>query len=257
MHWKNALLSSVIGFFFLVIIMLIVSGRLTHSKSTIVPIKKNPSPYDQPIVVQRFRCLMNMWTQISSDPDFKKLAGNLMRVNSNIKPQDSNRGNKGIYQAFIELDQYVRQHVPREIRITLIYTDGILFYDSVVPMDKIYFMDGRYPKPVSLYTLGSPLKDHNTLPEVSNSLAVNHKGGMSICGMKLNDKVYRELLDGGFGFYERMSSSLNQPFAYVAKFMHLDNPDYDERGFVDGCTLRLGINIQHDEKQITMEPGRF
>lgn len=219
------------------------------------------SPYEKPIVVRRFRFLMCKWKEIAKDETFRRLAGNLMIINSSIPPQESNKGSVALYEAFRQLDDYVKTNMMRRIqhvRVTLIYTDGILFYDTVVPMSKIYFMDGNLPKPVSLYTLGSPLKDHNTLPEVTNSVVVTDSHDIRLSGMRLGNDVYRQLLRNGFGFYERMSSSLNRPFAYVAKFLPINdkhnNKLFAEHGFVDGFTLRVGMDILREQPT---EYGRF
>lgn len=242
---------------FLVLLWFMVKDR-SQKRTEEEEDEKEDSPYESPLVTQRFNYLMCRWKKVAKDPVFRRLAAKLMLTNSSIPPKESNKGSVALYNAFNELDHYVKTKMmvhTQNVRVTLIYTDGILFYDTVVPMTQIYFMDGKLPKPVSLYTLGSPLKDHNTLPEVTNSVIVTDSDDVRLSGMRIKNDVYRKLLRQGFGFYERMSSSLNRPFAYVAKFLPVDNhePEFKAHGFVDGFTLRIGMDILQEPA----EYGRF
>ena len=63
-------------------------------------------------------------------------------------------------------------------------------------------------------------------------------------GVKSIDQVYQNLIMNGFGFYERMSSSLDKPFTYVAKFLPLPFSKKNN-SYSDGCTLRVGMPIAH------------
>lgn len=197
--------------------------------------------------IGRYKRLMRIWKQFENDKEFCQLSHKLMDTNSNIK--DQQQGNIGLEKAYNTLDNYLRMHTDFPyVRVTLIYTDGIVFYDSVLSMDRVYFIDkmNHLPIPVSMYTLGSPLKNHNVLPEVANSLVMND--ATATCLSQLHP-VYRELFQKGFGFYERMSSSLDKPYCYVSRFLPLPHPF--SKNFKDGCTLRIGIEIRNGDDSTT------
>ena len=213
---------------------------------TFILIKKRnvkKSPYDNKLVVNRFKNLYEVWHQVASDPMFLILAKHLMNVNNNI--YDTSVGSKELLDSFNQLDKYVKDNLnfTHNVRITIIYTDGIVYYDSVIPISMVYFIKNGLPKPVNMYTLGSPLKDHNAVPEVANSI-VSGDGRCfytNLSGMRLTDPFYNKMISENFGFYERISSSLNEPYSYVARFLQTDIDK--TTGFVNGFTLRIGIPI--------------
>lgn len=202
--------------------------------------------YSHPDVIERFSKLQKFWYQISKDKKLLSIAKKLMQVNSDLGAK-STKGSQLLYDVFSKLDQYVKKNVPKTIRVTFIYTDGIVFYDSAIPMHKIYFFNNGLPQPVSMFTLGSPLKDHNTLPEVVNSIVVSYADPKNISGKRISNPFYTSLLYDGFGFYERRSSSLGIPYTYLARFIPLSD---QSSSFVDGCTLRVSTPVPLDNKPI-------
>lgn len=222
-----------------VVIVLLLVYFLVIRKRSRAAIHQAGGALDDPVVVKRFATLRDQWNFISNDPQFRALADTLMTVNSSA--QNPLSGSLSILNAYNALDQYCKRLT--SFRVTLIYTDGIVYYDSSLPIDRVYFMDNGLPKQVSMNTLGSPLKDHNTVPEVTNSVIFypTKPGDTGLMGMSLSDPVYSALIAEGFGFVERQSSSLNIPFSYVAKFMAISvDPDTH---FMHGCTLRLSVPI--------------
>jgi hypothetical protein len=121
------------------------------------------------------------------------------------------------------------------------YNDGIVFYDSVLKVNEVFFMKEGLPRPVNLYTLGSPLKDHNMLPEVANSVVLTDCSDNRISGMELTDPFYRKIVNEGYGFVERISSTFNKPFTYMAR--HLNLGVDASTGFVNTITVRIGMPI--------------
>lgn len=200
------------------------------------------SPMDAPATVSRFKRLRNQWLVLEADASFKLMAKTLMEMNDSALNMS---GNSAILNAFTRLDQFLKASaplLPPNLRVTLIYTDGIVFYDSVLPINRIYFMDDSLPKPVNLYTLGSPLKDYNTLPENMNSLMIHHPHEPAyFLGGCLKDPIYRQLGEEGFGFFERNSSSLNTPYTYLSRFLLFDTDP--STSFMNGCTLRISMPV--------------
>jgi hypothetical protein len=127
------------------------------------------------------------------------------------------------------------------VRITVMYNDGIVIYDSSLKMGNVFFMKDGLPRPVNLYTLGSPLKDHNMLPEVANSIIITDNSDNRMSGMLLTDPFYRKLMNEGYGFVERISSTYNKPYTYMAHILHLNTDP--ATGFVNTVTVRIGMPI--------------
>lgn len=200
---------------------------------------------NDPSIVQRFGFLRNEWYKLSNDQDFLSLIETLMMLNSNSPP---GVGSRPILQMFQTIDEYCNKKFNDKIRVTLIYKDGIVFYDSVLPIERVFYMKDNLPAPVSMATLGSPLKDHNVVPEVTNSIIVHQLDDLnnSLEGMKLTDKLYPTLIKEGFGFCERVSSSLNTPYSYVARFV-VTSVDPTTK-FINGCTLRVSKPISSSEE---------
>lgn len=228
---------TILGLFILSVAKTIRSGI----KST-----RTPSPLDNKLVVGRFKQSYNIWNNVASDPMLIVLVKTLMGINSNsaIRNGYSDIGSKEIYTAYDNLDRYVKQNMlsSKNVRLTFMYNDGIVFYDSSLKISDVFFMKDGLPRPVSLYTLGSPLKDHNVLPEVVNSLVVVDSSDNRLSGMLLTDPFYRKLVNEGYGFVERISSTFNKPFSYVAHVLQLGVDP--ATGFVDTATLRVGIPIE-------------
>lgn len=222
-----------------IIIVLLLVYFLIIRKKSMDNEQKTDGAFDDPVVVKRFATLRDQWNFISNDPQFRALADTLMTVNSNALNPLS--GNLSILNAYNDLDQYCKRLTA--FRVTLIYTDGIVYYDSSLPIDRVYFMDSGLPKQVSMNTLGSPLKDHNTVPEVTNSIIFypTKPDDTGLMGLSLANPIYTTLITEGFGFVERRSSSLNVPYSYVAKFMMI-SVDPNTR-FMHGCTLRVSAPI--------------
>jgi hypothetical protein len=232
------------GSVFVVILGLFVSS-LAKSTKFASKYKQSPSPYDHKLVVGRFKRAYNVWNIISSDPMFIVLTKTLMEINSkNAANGFIDKGSKEIYTSFNNLDRYVKENLkfPENTRITIMYNDGIVFYDSVLKVNDVFFMKDGLPRPVNLYTLGSPLKDHNMLPEVANSVIVTDSSDNSISGMMLTDPFYRKLVNEGYGFVERISSTFNKPYTYLAHVMQMDVDP--ATGFVDTITMRVGFPIE-------------
>lgn len=189
-----------------------------------------------PDVIHRFETLVKLWQNIANDEQFCIFAHHLMDTNANI--QNANIGDLQLALVYKKLHHYINSK-NKKLRITLIYTDGIVFYDSLLPMNKVYYMVNGLPRQVSMATTGSPLKNHNTLPEITNSIILNDASNACLDGLA---PIYSYMLKNGFGFYERMSSSIDKPFTYVAKFLTLPYPK-NGSSYTDGCTLRIGVLI--------------
>lgn len=242
--------STIILIIVFIIIVAVIFFLLMKENKKIKSKGKSVVKFDEPRVIQRFSKLRKGWYAIKADNTFLTFAKNLMDINS--MNGDSKEGVYEIYSAYLAIDQYFKtklQILPN-VRVTLIYSDGIVFYDSAVDISRIYFMDKNgLPKPVSLSTLGSPLKDHNTVPEVmmsiSNVYYPDAPAPFIYLGLDITHPFYDILFKEGFGFFERKSSSLNVPYSYVARFMpFLPDP---ATGFTDGFTLRISIPIQEEK----------
>jgi len=198
-----------------------------------------PSPMDDPLIIARIKKNRDHWYKISKDPDFIALVETIMTINSN---SSTGVGSRPLLLAFKNLDNYCNTNCP-DIRVTLIYKDGIVFYDNVLSMDDIFYMKDGLPIPVNMATLGSPLKSHNTVPEMTNSIIVHQLDELdnSMDGMRLIDPIYPMLIREGFGFSERVSSSLGIPYSYVARSM-ITSIDPTTK-FINGCTLRVSTPI--------------
>jgi len=228
------------GFLFVALIVALIVYLVPQPKKSKIVSSQG---YNDARVVRRFRNLMDAWNKVAADPTFLSLAKQLMDTNS--RHRDPNTGVKDIYVDYMMIDQYFKsqfQIVP-DFRVTLIYTDGIVFYDSAMDISQVYFMINGLPKPVNLSTLGSPLKDHNVLPEVLNSLSVNTLvvSKYDYMGFPLKDPLYATMIDKGFGFVERMSSSMDVPYSYVARTVAVG---VDGRtGYTNGLTLRVSMPV--------------
>lgn len=233
----------IVAFLILAVIRYFLKKKGRDQPPSTRPQKKTSSDgsslMNDPSIVKRFELLRNEWYTLSNDQDFLSMIETLMMINSNSSPDV---GSRPILQAFKMLDEYCNKKF-NTIRVTLIYKDGIVFYDSALPIDKIFFIKDNLPLPVSMATLGSPLKDHNTVPEVTNSIIVHQLDDMnnSLEGMKLINPLYSKLIQEGFGFTERVSSSLNTPYSYVARFV-VTSVDPATK-FINGCTLRVSKPI--------------
>lgn len=211
--------------------------------------KNPPSPFDNKLVVGRYKRAHNIWNTFANDPMFVVMARTLMDINTNsavsaINGLDGNEGNKQIQEAYTNLGRYINENLkfPENVRVTMMYTDGIVFFDSDLQVNDVYFMKNGLPRPVNLYTLGSPLKDHNMLPEVANSLVITDSSDNSLTGYELNDPFYRKIVNDGFGFSERISSSSDRPFTYIAHVIVLEI--VPTTGFVKTMTLRIGLPVE-------------
>jgi hypothetical protein len=232
----------IVGIVIVVIIFIVVLYRTSSEKKNSTPSSSAISALDHPGSVQRFRALRQMWEMASKDTTFLLLTKTLMNINSSA--MNSKDGNKDIHMAYKNLDNYVKHKMKlRGGRMTLIYVDGIVFYDSALNLSRTYFMQNGLPRPVSIYTLGSPLKDHNTLPENFNSLMVHPQKmeNMMVMGMPVTDALYKELFSQGYGFIERMSSSLAIPCTYLSRFLTFNIDPITS--FPDGCTLSVSMPI--------------
>lgn len=229
-------------------ILLIVIGFLIATlinSNNMLEKKLPPSPFDNKLVVGRFKRAYNIWNTIAADPMFVVLTKTLMGINSSSAVNGFiEKGSKDIYDAFNNLDRYVKENLkfPENVRITVMYNDGIVFYDSVLKLNDVFFMKDGLPRPVNLYTLGSPLKDHNMLPEVANSIAITDCSDNRLSGMTLTDPFYRKMVNEGYGFIERISSTFNKPFTYMAHVLQLGVDP--ATGFIDTITLRIGLPIE-------------
>lgn len=200
------------------------------------------SQLDTSSSVARFKNLRIMWTVISQDRSFLILAKTLMDINSSAL--DSKSGNQDIFIAYKNLDHYVKTKMNlRGGRIKLIYLDGIVYYDSSLDLAKTYFMANGLPIPATMNTLGSPLKDHNTLPENFNSLMVHpsQPENMVLMGMSVSDPLYKELFQQGFGFIERISSNMAIPYTYLSHYLLFSIDPLTS--FPHGCTLSVSMPI--------------
>lgn len=232
----------ILGIVVLVIVFIVVLYKTSSSEKKNTSVASATSALDHPASIQRFRALRQIWEMASKDTTFLLLTKTLMNINSSA--MNSKEGNKDIHMAYKNLDNYVKHKMNlRGGRMTLIYVDGIVFYDSALDLSKTYFMQNGLPRPVSIYTLGSPLKDHNTLPENFNSLMVHPQNmeNMVIMGMPVTNALYKELFSQGYGFIERMSSSLAIPCTYLSRFLtfNIDPITF----FPDGCTLSVSMPI--------------
>lgn len=230
-------------------ILMIVIGLLIasfmNSSNDVMNKKLSSSPFDNKLVVGRFKRAYNIWNTIAADPMFVVLTKTLMGINSASAVNGFvEKGSKDIYDAFNNLDRYVKENLkfPENLRITVMYNDGIVFYDSVLKINEVFFMKEGLPRPVNLYTLGSPLKDHNMLPEVANSLIITDKSDNSLSGMTLTDPFYRKMVNEGYGFIERISSTFNRPYTYMAHVLQLGVDP--ATGFIDTITVRIGFPIE-------------
>ena len=202
------------------------------------------TPMDEKGIVQRFSTLRDLWYLVASDRSFVQFANNLGDVNA--EALFSNVGSVEILKAYNELDNYIRgMGLDKDTRITLIYPDGIVFYDSALPIGRIFFMQNGLPKPVSMATLGSPLKNHNVVPEMTNAVTVHSiKNPLYLLGYPLTNPLYQDLVKEGFGFFERISSSLNVPYSYMAKFLPIPSGNGPTTFFLDGIFLRISLPIE-------------
>lgn len=233
------------GTIFFVIFGLFVAS-LSKTIQSASKSRQTPSPLDNNLVVGRFKRSYNIWNTVADDPMFIVLTKTLMDINSKyaIDSGYSDKGSKEIYTAYNNLDRYVKENLkfPENMRITLMYNDGIVVYDSDLKITDVFFMKDGLPRPVNLYTLGSPLKDHNMLPEVANSLIITDSSDNRLSGMLLTDTFYRKIVNEGYGFIERVSSTFNKPYNFMA---HSINLGVDPAtGFVDTATLRIGVPIE-------------
>lgn len=234
------------GSIMVIILGFFIASLYTRFKSATKQ-KQPPSPYDNKLVVGRMKRAYNIWNTIAADPMFVVLVKTLMEINSS-KAVDADgyaeKGSKEIHEAFNNINRYVKENLkfPENVRITVMYNDGIVFYDSTLLINDVFFIKDGLPRPVNLYTLGSPLKDHNMLPEVANSIIVTDSSDNSLSGMVLNDNFYRKIVNEGYGFAERISSTFNKPYTYMA---HILNLGVDPAtGFVNTITVRIGMPVE-------------
>lgn len=231
------------GAIFIIILGLFVAS-LTKTQNMFSKTKTPPSSYDNKLVVGRFKRIYNVWNTVASDPMFVMLTKTLMEINSASAVNGvSENGSKEIYDAYTNLDRFVKENMkfPDNVRITIMYNDGIVFFDSVLKISDVFFLKDGLPRPVNLYTLGSPLKDHNVLPEVANSVIITDCSDNRLSGMTLTDPFYRKMVNEGYGFVERISSTFNKPYTYIA---HILNLGVDPTtSFVNTVTVRIGMPI--------------
>lgn len=233
----GVILISIVGLF-----MFSMTGSFSNKPSST---KMPPSPFDNKLVVGRFKRAYNIWNTIASDPMFVVLTKTLMEINSASAVNGFvDKGSKDIFDAFQNLDRYVKENLkfPENTRITVMYNDGIVFYDSILKVNDVYFMKDGLPRPVNLYTLGSPLKDHNMLPEVANSIIITDCSDNRLSGMIMTDPFYRKIVNEGYGFIERISSTFNKPYTYLAHVLHLGIDP--ATGFINTITVRIGLPIE-------------
>lgn len=238
------LIWAIYGSIFVVILAFFIMS-LTNAIKSANKSKEPPSPLDNKLVVGRFKRAYNIWNTVASDPMFVVLSKTLMEINSSSAVNGFvEKGSKDIYDAFNNLDRYVKENLkfPENTRITIMYNDGIVFYDSVLKVNEVFFMKEGLPRPVNLYTLGSPLKDHNMLPEVANCVIITDSSDNSLSGMMLTDPFYRKLVNEGYGFVERISSTFNKPFTYLAHVLQLGVDP--ATAFVNTITVRIGLPIE-------------
>lgn len=241
---KPNLILMIYGVIFVVVLVLFVTSLIKNVRS-VVKRKEPPSPLDNKLVVGRFKRAYNIWNTVASDPMFIVLTKTLMEINSKCAVNGFvEKGSKDIYDAYTNLNRYVKENMkfPENVRITIMYNDGIVFYDSTLKLENVFFMKGGLPRPVNLYTLGSPLKDHNMLPEIANSVIVTDSSDNSLSGMLMTDPFYRKLVNEGYGFVERISSSFNKPYTYLAHIIQL-NVD-PATAFVNTITVRVGLPVE-------------
>ena len=240
--------SYMIWFIYTLIFVAIFTLFLTSFINAVKSGKKSrepPSPLDNKLVVGRFKRAYNIWNTVATDPMFVVLTKTLMEINSSSAVNGFvEKGSKDIYDAFTNLDRYVKENLkfPENVRITVMYNDGIVFYDSILKINDVFFMKEGLPRPVNLYTLGSPLKDHNMLPEVANSVIITDSSDNSLSGMMLTDPFYRKLVNEGYGFVERISSTFNKPFTYLAHVLQLGIDP--ATAFVNTITIRVGLPVE-------------
>lgn len=203
--------------------------------------RRSRTGYNDPRIVARLKTLHNVWTTLSGDPELLFLARRLMDKNSDAANMDA--GSQDIYIAYKALDEYYKQiKLTPRCRLTLIYLDGIVFYDSDLGISKTYFMKDGLPRPVNISTLGSPLKDHNVMPEMLNALSVyTPSKNYHYMGDPITDPFLHELIKDGFGFVERVSSSINVPCSYLANTIEYKR-DMDS-GYVSNLTMRVSMPI--------------
>lgn len=244
-HEKSNLIIAIYSLIFVVILVLFLTSLIKTFRTNDTKYKEPPSPLDNNLVVGRFKRAYNIWNTVASDPMFVVLTKTLMDINSKCAVNGFvEKGSKDIYDAYTNLHRYVSENLkfPENVRITIMYNDGIVFYDSVLKINDVFFMKNGLPRPVNLYTLGSPLKDHNMLPEVANSVIVTDSSDNSLSGMMMTNPFYRKLVNEGYGFSERISSSFNKPYTYLA---HVVNLGIDPAtAFVNTITVRIGLPIE-------------
>lgn len=231
------------GTILMIVLGLLIASLISSSNNN--QSKLSPSPFDNKLVVGRFKRAYNIWNTIGADPMFVVLVKTLMGINSSSAVNGFvDKGSKEIYDAFNNLDRYVKENLkfPENVRITVMYNDGIVFYDSVLKVNDVFFIKDGLPRPVNLYTLGSPLKDHNMLPEVANSIAITDCSDNRLSGMSLTDPFYRKMVNEGYGFIERISSTFNKPFTYMAHVLQLGVDP--ATAFIDTVTVRIGLPIE-------------
>ena len=242
--WKWILLWLIILFFLIVIGVLIYFIGFYKEKKQPTPI--TPGPMDNPLVVARFQRIRELWYILSVDASFLFLIQALMTINSNIVQPQSLSNGMALRDAYQNLDRYVKTSIlptlPPKSNMTLIFADGILFYDSSLTMDQTYYIQNELPRALSIYTLGSPLKDHNTLPENFNALMIHCPSDpLNFLGMPLTHPLYKQLSLEGFGFIERISSNMNTPTTYLSRFLKLSTDPTSQ--FMHGCVLTLDIPV--------------
>jgi len=242
--WKWIMLWLIIVFLMIVIGVLIYFIAFHKEEKKTKPI--TPGPMDNPLVVARFQRIRELWYILSVDASFLFLIQALMTINSNIVQPQSLSNGMALRDAYQNLDRYVKTSIlptlPPKSNMTLIFADGILFYDSSLTMDQTYYIQNELPRALSIYTLGSPLKDHNTLPENFNALMIHCPSDpLNFLGMPLTHPLYEQLSLEGFGFIERISSNMNTPTTYLSRFLKLSTDPTSQ--FMHGCVLTLDIPV--------------
>ena len=242
--WKWIMLWLIIVFFLIVIGVLIYFIGFYKEKKQPTPI--TPGPMDNALVVARFQRVRELWYILSVDASFLFLIQALMSINSNIIQPQSLSESLALRDAYQNLDRYVETNIlptlPPKSNIRLSFADGIIFYDSSLPMNQTYYIQNELPNAVSINTLGSPLKDHNTLPENFNALMIHHPSDPSnFLGMPLTHQIYKDLSMEGFGFIERISSNMNSPATFLSRFLVLATDPTTQ--FIQGCVLGLNVPI--------------
>ena len=79
------------------------------------------------------------------------------------------------------------------------------------------------------------------LPEVANSIVVTDCSDNRLSGMMLTNPFYRKLVNEGYGFMERISSTFNRPYTYLAHVLTLGIDP--ATGFVNTITVRVGLPV--------------